>query len=78
MNELLAQGLAVMCIGMGTVFVFLTIMIFAMFGMSAIIKNLNKIFPEAVAQSAGTAKTTASKDDENVALAILAAVLKKR
>lgn len=77
MNELLAQGLAVMCIGMGTVLAFLCITILSMFVMSKVVRKLNEIFPEAVPQSAGPAKAVKSNDDENIAVAILAAVLKK-
>ncbi len=77
MNELLAQGIAVMCIGMGTVLAFLCITILSMFIMSRVVKKLNEIFPEAVPQAAGAAKVVKSNDDENVAVAILAAVLKK-
>ena len=77
MNELLAQGIAVMCIGMGTVLTFLCITILSMFIMSRVVKKLNEIFPEAVPQVAGAAKVVKSNDDENVAVAILAAVLKK-
>ena len=77
MNELLAQGIAVMCIGMGTVLAFLCITIFSMFIMSRVVKKLNEIFPEAVPQAAGSVKVVKSNDDENVAVAILAAVLKK-
>ncbi len=77
MNELLAQGIAVMCIGMGTVLTFLCITILSMFIMSRVVKKLNEIFPEAVPQVAGSAKAVKSNDDENVAVAILAAVLKK-
>ena len=78
MNELLAQGIAVMFIGMGTVLSFLCIMIAAMTIMSIVVRKLNKIFPEAVAQTAGAVKKVAtSNEDENIAVAILAALLKK-
>lgn len=78
MNELLAQGIAVMFIGMGTVLSFLCIMIAAMTIMSIVVRKLNKIFPEAVAQTAGAVKkVAATNEDENIAVAILAALLKK-
>ena len=76
MNELLEQGLAIMGIGIGTVLMFLCTMILAMYIMSVVIKNLNKIFPEAIPQSAGNAKDVSSNDEE-VAVAVLAAMLKK-
>ena len=48
MNGLLIQGISVMCIGMGTVVAFLCITIVSMFIMSAAVKKLNQLFPEAV------------------------------
>ena len=78
MNELLEQGVAVMFIGMGTVLLFLYIMIAVMNVMSMVVRKLNQIFPEAVAQTAGTVKkVAATNEDENIAVAILAALLKK-
>lgn len=46
MSENLMIGLTLMIIGMGFVMLFLCIMIAAMFGMSAVVRYLNKIFPE--------------------------------
>ncbi len=78
MNELLAQGIAVMFIGMGTVLSFLCIMIAVMNVMSMVVRKLNQIFPEAVTQTAGAVKkVAATNEDENIAVAILAALLKK-
>lgn len=37
---LLEQGVTLMLVGMGTVFVFLTLLVMAMTGMASIIKNL--------------------------------------
>ena len=71
MNDLLTlleQGVAVMCIGMGTVLTFLCVMI----------RKLNELFPVAAPQTAGAPKTAASNDDENIAVAILTAMLKGR
>ncbi len=53
MNELLVQGVSVMCIGMGTVLSFLLITILSMFIMSNVVRKLNTIFPEAIPQVAG-------------------------
>ena len=75
-SELWIQGLVAMCIGMGTVLSFLCLMIVAMHIMSAIVGKLNQIFPEAVPQVAG-GKKVASSNDEEVAVAILSAMLKK-
>ena len=75
-SELWIQGLVAMCIGMGTVLSFLCLMIVSMTIMSAVVKKLNQIFPEAVPQQAGVKKAAASNDEE-VAVAILSAILKK-
>lgn len=78
MNGLLAQGISVMCIGMGTVVAFLCTTIIAMFVMSFVVGKLNKIFPEAVpAVANGTKKVASSNDDSEVAAAIVAAMFKR-
>lgn len=46
---LLEDGFIVMIIGMGTVFVFLSIMIFAMHLNGKVLQVLNKFFPEKIA-----------------------------
>ncbi len=76
MNELLFEGLSAMLIGMGTVLSFLCLMICAMHIMSAAVKRLNIIFPEAVPQGANIKKVSCS-DDSEVAAAIVAAMFKK-
>ena len=81
MNDLvtlLEQGVAVMCIGMGTVLTFLCVMIVSMFVMGKVVRKLNELFPVAAPQTAGAPKTDASNDDENIAVAILTAMLKGR
>ena len=75
-SELWLQGLVAMCIGMGTVLSFLCLMIVSMTIMSTIVKKLNQIFPEAIPQSSGVKKAAASNDEE-IAVAILAAMFKK-
>ena len=78
MNELLVQGVSVMCIGMGTVLAFLCITILSMFVMSSVVRKLNTIFPEAVPQVAGSrGKKISISDDSEVAAAIVAAMFKK-
>ena len=74
MNNLLLEGLSAMLIGMGTVLSFLCLMICAMHIMSACIKRLNKIFPEAVPVPAGNKKAVSSGDDSEIAAAIVAAI----
>ena len=66
-----------MCVGMGTVFVFLTIMIFAMNCMSKVVAKLNTIWPEPVPQVAGGNKKAAKGDDSEIAAAIVAAMFKR-
>ena len=78
MNGLLIQGISVMCIGMGTVVLFLCMTIVSMFIMSAVVGKLNQLFPEAVpAVAGGGKKTVASNDDSEIAAAIVAALFKK-
>ena len=76
MNNLVVEGLSAMLIGMGTVLSFLCLMIISMFVMSAIVRKLNVIFPEAVPQAANV-KKTASGDDSEIAAAIIAAMFRK-
>ena len=77
MNELLIEGLSAMLIGMGTVLSFLCLMIISMFIMSKVVRILNKIFPEAVPQTAGAVKKTVASDDSEIAAAIVAAMFRK-
>ena len=76
MNEILSEGLVMMCIGMGTVLLFLCTLIIAMSVMSFCIIRLNKWFPEAIAATTGQKQVTTS-NDEAVAVAIAAAVARK-
>ena len=77
MNELLLEGLSAMLIGMGTVLSFLCLMIVSMHIMSACVKKLNEIFPEAVPAVANVKKVS-SGDDSEVAAAIIAAMFSKK
>lgn len=74
--EILKEGLIMMVIGMGTVFFFLTIMIYAMHLSSFCIKILNKYFPEEEIVLPNMKKKQSS-DNEEIALAI-ACALKER
>ena len=69
------DGLSVMAIGMGVVFSFLIITIFAMIIMSKVVRYLNTIFPEAAVQTVGVKKN--SSDDAEVAVAIACAMARK-
>ncbi len=75
---LLKDGIFVMIIGMGTVFIFLSIMIVAMNLNGKILKIVNKYFPEEIPEEKKTNKKTAKSEDEAVALAIACAVAKSR
>lgn len=78
MNEILSEGLALMCIGMGTVLLFLCTLILSMNVMSVCVLKLNEIFPEAGANTKGTSgKSPVSNNDDAIAVAIAAAVAQK-
>lgn len=77
MNEIIGEGLALMCIGMGTVLTFLCTLIISMIVMSFVVRKLNFIFPEAVPVTGGGVKNSVSTNDEAVAVAIAAAVASK-
>lgn len=78
MNEVLSEGFAMMLIGMGTVLMFLCIMIIAMNVMSWAVSKINAIFPEPVAATAGGkgGKSVKSSDDSEIAAAIVAAMFR--
>ena len=76
-ENLLETGLILLCMGMGFVLCFLTILIFSMRIMSKIVLWLNKIFPEAVEEIKTTAKKVSSNVDVAIAVAI-AAIMAKR
>lgn len=70
---LLKEGFFVMVIGMGTVFIFLTIMIWAMYINGAVLRVINKYFPEEVPVEKKV-KSKTSGNDEEIALAIACAI----
>ena len=77
MNEILTEGLSVMLVGMGTVLTFLCLLILSMNVMSKFVFYLNTIFPEVVPQVSGSKKVKTTSNDEEIAVAILAAMFKK-
>ena len=77
MIEVLIEGLSAMVIGMGTVLLFLCLMIFSMSIMSKAVSKLNEIFPEAVPAVSG-AKNAVKNDDAEIAVAIVSAMLKNK
>ena len=72
---LFKEGVIVMIIGMGTVFVFLTIMIWAMNINTLILDVLGKYFPEEIPEV--KKQTKKSSNDEEIALAIACAFNEK-
>ena len=68
---MLENGLIVTVVGMGVVFIFLTIQVFAMHLCAKIISVVNKFFPEQTAEET-TKKKTPSSTDEEIAVAIAA------
>jgi oxaloacetate decarboxylase gamma subunit len=75
MNGNLAEGLTLLALGMGFVLSFLCILIAAMFGMSAIVGYLNKLFPEKI--EVVEKKSVAKTDDAAIAVAIAAIMARK-
>ena len=73
--ELWIQGGMTMIIGMGIVFSFLVILVFAMLIMTKCVSFINKICPEAVVEPKG-AKKAAVSDDSELAAAIAIAYSK--
>lgn len=67
-STLLDQGLNLMLFGMGTVFIFLTILIFATSGMS---KVINKYFPEKIVAAPVKKRKSAALGASSVAPATL-------
>ena len=76
--ELLKEGCYVMAIGMGTVFLFLVLMIFAMNIMSKLVQWLNKVFPEEVINNIKKKENKQSNNDAEIALAIAVALHKAK
>ncbi|MDO5438017.1 MAG: OadG family protein [bacterium] len=72
----LEDGLVVLCVGFFVVFMFLTVLIGAMFIMGKIVAYLNKLFPVMV-PAAGPVKSVSTGADEEIAVAIAAALLRQ-
>lgn len=70
-------GFTLMGIGMGTVLVFLCVLIGSMRIMSTIVLYLNKIFPEKVETVQKAVKKVVSDDDEAIAVALAAIMARK-
>ena len=76
--EALKEGFFIMVIGMGTVFMFLTIMVYAMNICKKILDIVNKYFPEEGVNNGANCKNSKKKcnNDAEIALAIAAAIHK--
>ena len=70
MNGLISQGLVLMIVGMGVVFAFLTLLVYAMSGSAAFFHKFAHLFPEETAPKSGTRK--AAEDYSEIAVAIAA------
>lgn len=70
----LGDGFTIMSIGMGVVFSFLVLMAVVLSLTSNVIKFLNKIFPEVAAEEKTSKQRRQGKDEEEIAVAIAAAV----
>ena len=67
--DLLAEGGHISLLGMGTVFIFLVILIFAMNITEKVMSFLSKYFPEEIPE-VKTTKKQANSTDEEIAVAI--------
>ena len=74
--SLLKDGAVIMCLGMGSVFLFLVIMVYAMQVMAFVIKKINTLFPEAIPEQNKYTKKQANTSDSEIALAIALAYAK--
>ena len=70
-------GFTLMGIGMGTVLLFLCVLIGSMRIMSTIVLYINKIFPEKVETVQKAVKKVVSNDDEAIAVALAAIMARK-
>ena len=71
--EVWVTGGTTMAVGMGIVFSFLVVMVFAMLIMANVVAWLNKVCPLPVAE-VKTAKKAVTNDDSAIAVAIAAAM----
>lgn len=74
--EQLMEGLTLLGLGMGFVLCFLCILIAAMYGMSAFVGYLNKLFPEKV-EVVEKKSAKSGNDDAAIAVAIAAILARK-
>lgn len=72
LNELWTQGLTTMAVGMGIVFTFLIILVFAIIVMARVVAFINKVCPLPVVEP--KAPKAKSNDESEIALAIAVAM----
>ncbi|MDX1694133.1 MAG: OadG family transporter subunit [Ketobacteraceae bacterium] len=77
MNHLLSEGLTLMLLGMGAVFVFLTLLVFATSLMSRLVAQFSPA-PAPVAAPVPPASPTSSEDNQQLLAVITAAIHKYR
>lgn len=75
--ELLKEGFLVLLIGMGFVYIFISIMIWAMGIVAKIMKFIGKYFPEEVEEEKYTPKKKSDNNEAEIALAIACAVAER-
>ncbi len=75
--ELLKEGALIMLIGMGVVYLFITVMICFMQLSSKIMLFINKYFPEEIEEDISTTKRKIASDDAAIALAIACTVAER-
>lgn len=75
--EILQNGLTVLLIGFSIVFCFLVVLIFSMQIMGKVVQYLNKLFPVA-APAGASVKAVAKNSDDEIAVAIVAAIMKDK
>ena len=68
-----SEGAVVMVVGMGIVFSFLTVLVFAIMIMARCVAYIEKIWPSPVEEVKTTKNTKKSSDDTEIAIAIAAA-----
>ena len=77
MDSVIYEGIQIMVLGMGTVFIFLVIMIVVMGLVSKVVALVNKVFPEKIEEMPSQAKPQ-STNNEMLAIAIAVASSKQK
>ncbi|MEJ1296069.1 MAG: OadG family protein [Candidatus Sedimenticola sp. (ex Thyasira tokunagai)] len=74
-SDLLMQGVNLMLLGMGSVFIFLSVLVLAMYGMSSLARAISKEDIHTGAPSA--AVVTKASDDEGELIAVITAAISR-